>query len=125
MNDRMLLEAAARAAGIVGTYDEPIPGICGIYEPVIGGADCPWNPLANDGQALRLAVKLHIQISIYKESATVWAHTPELLGYGSGGCPSYQAHSLISEPFGGDPNAATRRAIVRAAAAMGSKSNRS
>ena len=48
MTDRELLEAAAKAAGYVHYH----PGD-GFYQT--------WNPLTDDGDALRLAVKLGLQ----------------------------------------------------------------
>lgn len=48
MNDRELLELAAKAAGI--EWDEFT-------------LDC-WNPLISDGDALRLAVKLKMRVDI-------------------------------------------------------------
>jgi hypothetical protein len=57
----------------------------------------PWNPLDDDGTALRLAVKLRINV----EPVYVW-HGP----WTNGGTLE-------------DPYAATRRVIVRAAAEIG------
>jgi hypothetical protein len=76
MNDRELLELAAKAAGI------PFSNI-----------ELVWNPLTDDGDALRLAVKLDL----------------------------FDAATLTYEPeeYRADPYAATRRAIVRAAAEIG------
>ena len=63
--DRELLEMAAKAASIVGRFIERMPEdgypcyTCGI-----GGANSfiLWNPLTDDGDALRLAVKLKLNI---------------------------------------------------------------
>ena len=99
--DRELLEAAARAAGF--GYGEWVKG--GI---VFAAVDALWNPLADDGDALRLAVKLRLPVD--------W-------------CPLDGGHEFATCHFGdgdemwepienGDDNAATRRAVVRAAAAM-------
>lgn len=94
--DRELLELAAKAAN---------------YE--IERWDCwgfaqtkereRWNPLSDDGDALRLAVKLRLVCGFVEPNC--WAELP-------GQFPSYEA----CEP---DPYAATRRAIVRAAAEIG------
>lgn len=62
------------------------------------GVQEPWNPLASDGDALRLAVKLRI---------TPFLHQDEV---SAGHC---------YEPYGEDACAATRRAIVIAAAEIG------
>ncbi|WP_221885313.1 hypothetical protein [Pseudomonas aeruginosa] len=48
MNDRELLELAARAAGIDPVLAEPINFSTGV--------EYYWNPLTDDGDALRLAV---------------------------------------------------------------------
>lgn len=84
--DRELLELAARADG----YD-------------MGDLPCyhgPWNPLTDDGDALRLAMKLGFTV----EPGKCW-HSP----YG----PAFGEDVLDGEMK------ATRRAIVRAAAAIG------
>lgn len=57
MNDRELLELAAKAAGISpATFDRRDVGW---YQPDKGTTG-PWDPLTDDGDALRLAVKLWI-----------------------------------------------------------------
>lgn len=66
------------------------------------GGDVEWSPLADDGDALRLAVTLRMNINIYVAGAEADCDT---------------LASTCKE--GGDPFAATRRAIVRAAAAIG------
>lgn len=91
---RRLLELAARAFGIDVTR-------CLQYED--GAFDWPgkagrWDPLTNDGDALRLAVKLNMQVAV----GVVLA-------------PGLDVIIDSAE----DPYAATRRAIVRAAAAIG------
>jgi hypothetical protein len=97
MTERELLEAAAKAAGIEfndTTYSQERSDLC-----------CPvgwWNPLTDDGDALRLAVKLRIVI----EQGDGWSDA-------GGWCTVY--HSDHKD----DPYAATRRAIVRAAAEIG------
>lgn len=64
MADRELLEMAAKAAGIAGTYDS----WCyqGFNEGIRRDTEYrPWNPLTDDGDALRLAVKLHLTCRFY------------------------------------------------------------
>ena len=98
MTDRELLELAAKAAG----YE--VLDWCGErYTTTDGDRLFSWNPLADDGDALRLAVKLKIDTLHRRE---VWA---TIAGKGL----------QLSEAFDEDPNAATRRAIVRAAAEIG------
>lgn len=64
MNDRELLELAAKAAGIEYRY-EPNSHRFLIEKPTLiaGGQYLAyWNPLTDDGDALRLAVKLEISL---------------------------------------------------------------
>lgn len=96
--DKELLELAAKAAGEVLMYD------------TFGCSDNPervynyWNPLTNDGDALRLAVKLGIATRRISNKAMALSSVGQFDEY----CDR-------------DPYAATRRAIVRAAAAIGEK----
>jgi len=85
MTDRELLKLAAKAAGIE---------VCGsdLDNLLIDCNGDDWNPLTNDGDALRLAVKLGIQV-----------FSPDY--------PEYHGS--------GDACAAVRRAIVEAAARLG------
>jgi hypothetical protein len=78
MTDRELLELAAKAIGIDHWFGKE-----GTVE---------WNPLTDDGDALRLAVKIK------------WV-------------PSRV--EVVGLSMNEDPSAATRRAIVRAAAEIG------
>ena len=98
MKDREMLELAAKAAGheVGGNAHIPSGGIW--VSDVIGG-DWIWNPLGDDGDALRLAVRLHMQVSVTTESCR--AETLPVLGV---------------RVNGRDELAATRRAIVMAAA---------
>lgn len=104
MTDKELLELAAKAAGIVGEWN----GL-GLEIGSAGIGYREWNPLTDDGDALRLAVKLRIEVEpwIHGDSACSRAAVREV---------------LIDEPhYGDDPERATRRAIVRAAAAIAEK----
>jgi hypothetical protein len=99
MNDRELLELAAKA---IGKYLE-----CWHNEK-IGFEDCAgnlWNPLTDDGDALRLAVKLRLDIDFFAEYVN--------------SCNYLNNNCNADEPYEEDPYAATRRAIVRAAAEIG------
>ncbi len=102
MNDRELLEAAAKAAG--HAYPWVLPA---------RGGERPWNPLTDDGDALRLAVKLSLLIAPIP-------YQPGINAYGAVGVSwPGQRFDLDYERFTNDPHAATRRAIVRAAAEIG------
>ena len=64
-----------------------------------------WNPLTDDGDALRLAVKLQIDIELYGDHVVAW--------FDGGYIGTGRIH------YDNDQYAATRRAIVRAASAIG------
>lgn len=106
--DKRLLEMAAKAAGYRLTWKT---GYCKGGEfrgAFIDGQDEAWNPLADDGDALRLAVRLRIMVDPDGESYAVATAAPKGRG-----------EFTASEKHRNDPYAATRRAIVRAAAAIG------
>ena len=107
MSDRELLELAAKAAGIKPDWYER--GIA--INHGLGKDDYHndawvdvWNPLADDGDAFRLAVNLGIDIG--------W-------GWDENNKPSVVLIYEHVVDLGNDPYAATRRAIVRAAAEIG------
>lgn len=81
---------------------------------VVDGIPGNWNPLTDDGDALRLAVALHI--GIRSNGPNHWQNADETIAIWDDheGVPRQlrQAHD-------GDPRAATRTAVVRAAAAIG------
>jgi hypothetical protein len=97
--DRELLELAAKAAGIDisdATFD-------GWGTPI----QTQWNPLKDDGDALRLAVKLCLDVTPAGDYTAV---------------RRFNTNDWVTEEYGldpCDPYAATRRAIVRAAAEIG------
>lgn len=105
MQDRELLELAAKAAGLSvnvkaqAERDARGYGTAGLY--IKNGSTC-WNPLTDQGDALRLAVKLKMEISITDNHA--WAMA---LGTPGGGSAEFVKDNA---------NASTCRAIVRAAA---------
>ena len=101
--DRELLELAARAAGVLFFVDSR--GRC--MEMLANLTPCKWNPLTDDGDALRLAVKLNLVVNIDIDGALV-----EMQIKDDNAWASEFAHD-------GDLYAATRRAVVRAAAAIG------
>ena len=95
MTDRELLELAAKASNI--NYS--------IGFNVETGE--PWDPLTDDGDALRLAVKLGICIDFNFADTLGEVSAAQIL-------QPYQYESMTDDPY-----AATRRAIVRAAAEIG------
>lgn len=99
MTDRELLELAAKAAG----YDyKPLNGV--IVENGIPGN---WNPLTDDGDALRLAMALGIDI--------VWCSSGRVVTIASFGDVAIE----VVEPSHEAREENTRRAITRAAAEIG------
>jgi hypothetical protein len=99
--DRELLELAAKAEGRQLKYMTVTNAAGERVDRFIAY----WNPLTDDGDALRLAVKLQIGVKQYGDHVVAW------FGGGFIGTGRIQ--------YDGDPCAATRRAIVRAAAAIG------
>lgn len=95
-NDRELLELAARAGGVVFCDGEDIYG--GLI--LVGGHS--WNPLTDDGDAMRLAVKLGLLFKYMTDRYEMFMR-------------------FYLEELDNDlkPSEATRRAIVRAAAEIG------
>lgn len=114
MGDRELLEAAARAAGIEIEWDARGP-----YKamPGITGGDQEWNPLTDDGDALRLAVKLkldmHFEEQHFQDETIPIVEIFHSRDDEAGVCQC-EMHSLDD-----DPEATVRRCIVRAAAEIG------
>ncbi len=93
MTDRELLLAAAKAAGNPQGRHVSLGGL-------LMANDLYWNPLIDDGDALRLAVSLKLRIDFGADDAVFVGDGPGL------------SFDTIS------PEYAVRRAIVRAAAAM-------
>lgn len=113
MKDREMLELAAKAGGISGyRYSENFYCMAHWNESDGGWFDCGlWDPLRNDGDALRLAVRLRMTVDIYSAMVEVSWHD-----------------DIASETFvvtehdnnaDNDLSAATRRAITCAAAHIG------
>jgi hypothetical protein len=129
-SNREVLELAAKAAGyecgsVNGGFRILMPGGCGTYgctrlHPV------SWNPLADDGDALRLANKLDISIN---HDEPICIATYSYQGYREGeyerGVQAWKVSSTdakltqVEEVYGSDRDGATRRAIVRMAAEIG------
>ena len=106
MTDKELLELAAKAAELPE---------CGWMGPafmyVKDNQFTDWNPLTDDGDALRLAVKLSLIVSreyteVGKEAVVFYLNEIQ-----------HQMRCVV--PHENNPYAATRLAIVRAAAEIG------
>lgn len=116
MTDRELLELAAKAAGHSFTHalsahaagKRPGPWI------VSRGRWRNWNPLTDDGDALRLAVALGMNVALIPPIIEN-SFCEIAAGFDSSGWPDVR----VTEQHGNDYYAATRRAIVRAAAEIG------
>lgn len=109
MTDRDLLEKAAKAAGIEAQWDCPERGMMMLTPDGID--TMTWNSLADDGDALRLAVKLRIGVKYHHNAP------PEM------GLPRECAVAVTDSgkwfaEVDRDEGKATRRAIVRAAATL-------
>ncbi len=108
MTDRELLEAAAKAAGMPA-FASGATGLRVSHDGRRSGYI--WNPLTDDGDAMRLAVKLRLRV------CTPTTDTDCAL-VSNGNVVAYSEDEL-EEVTITDLYAATRRAIVRAAAAIG------
>jgi len=105
MTDRELLELAAKAAGI----ENKIWHMNANAFWVDVDSDNPyWNPLTDDGDALRLAVKLMMSLALGPIRVQACTREGALRG-------NFFQEDIIDT----DWNKSTRRAIVRAAAEIG------
>lgn len=109
MTDRELLELAAKAAGyeitdLLDDYRRPAICVDGEWRWLQH-----WNPLEDDGDAMRLANRLGLSIT-----HTTCEDDAPIVRVGYDGIQDYT--QLPAFP---DCNAATRRAITRAAAEIG------
>lgn len=103
MSDKELLELAAKAAGYKVYSNGKLFRIW--KDSNVEWVD--WNPLSNDGDALRLAVKLGVELVFTKNKIGAGRH-------------NLSTYPWVNEDRNvDDPYAATRRAIVQAAAEMG------
>lgn len=100
--DKELLGLAAKAA----SYEvKPHPNRNVCADLLFSLDSRSWNPLTDDGDALRLAVALQIDFYVDGKQAGAWVDD----------------FVCLVEDVGSDTYAATRRAIVRAAAAIGER----
>ena len=109
MIDRELMALAAKAAGAkFSDYSERTPDHWQIQHA--DGVWRKWSPLTDDGDALRLAFTLNIHIGLYGEGTGI---TSYILTKSEGAEIFHEDHVYDL--------ASVRRAIVRAAAFIGSK----
>ena len=115
MSDRELLEFAAKAAGIHVPTKKDYPWAyideSGIFRDISCAGDgtrmSRWNPITDDGDAMRLMVRLRLEPRFIDNSHSNGAEPSRVTLHNFSG---------IVENIGDDPAAALRRAIVRAAA---------
>ena len=107
MTDREMLELAAKAAGWKSWDWLAGDGVLNVYGE--DGRHDTFYPLEDDGDALRLAVKLRLIVMTH---AAFTAERPMVIVRR---VPDVD----VEQPFGTDINAAVRRAITRAAASIG------
>lgn len=108
MTDREMLELAAKAAGINGRWERDKNCLQERWyfnvpydnQGMLTGFE--WNPLRDDGDAFRLAVRLKLDMDHNQDFACVYGNDV-----------------AIEIDAGADPCAATRLAILQAAAEVG------
>lgn len=114
--DRELLELAAKAVGLINprynfNFGRDYEAPTGILHDLDGGrTTVSWNPLTDDGDALRLAVacKINVGPDDEEDEDTITAYRDDCV------------HQIYwTEIAGGDLFEATRRAIVCCAAEIG------
>jgi hypothetical protein len=110
MNDKELLEMAAKAAGyrtkancFYVDCDDNFNGIAILPDR---GKKYRWNPLQDDGEALRLAINVGIEVGAIGSPNQVF-------------CEARCDEVKIVQRIGDDKYAAVRLAIVRCAAEIG------
>lgn len=109
MNDYELLELAAKSIGYEFQFNLANAGQLfkdGDYVKF-------WDPLTDDGDALRMAVKLRINLTLDDDTNEFYVVANRFDG------PKLNNGFIAQESSNGDDFAATRRAIVRAAAEIG------
>ncbi len=116
MTDRELLELAAMAAGVKSArWSKGFGGLMGTQD----GQPIIFNPLTDDGTAFRLAVRLGFEVG---EGVGAKCQKIALVIYHDA---STDRRRSVQEDYNDEPYAATRRTIVRAAAAIGAQMEQS
>ncbi|MDN7703314.1 hypothetical protein QZM15_33050 [Burkholderia sp. AU44665] len=99
MTDKEMLELAAKAANQERSFAGDL------WSSARG---CLWDPLGNDGDAIRLAMRLKLDIK-HLDNGIVAENL------------KMQSRPYAVESYGENPLSAVRRAIVRAAAEIGKR----
>jgi hypothetical protein len=101
MTDRELIDLAAKAADLGFVPSDGGVGLIG------GVLHAPWNPLHDDADAFRLAVKLRLELGVSDEGDVFSAQCRRVLSFAD------------ADVDHGDEYALMRLAITRAAAEIG------
>ena len=109
MTGKELLESAAKAAGMKFSAYHPD---FGVWDDDNGRE---WNPITDDGDALRLAVRLRLTIQ-HNFRGVMCYDSPDF-------CDKSNTNMIEVWENAADQAVATRRAIVRAAAEIGKSSH--
>jgi hypothetical protein len=117
VDDRKLLELAAKAAGVKVVRSRLHDPLCAdmLVENSARNqnqTNGPWNPLTDDGDALRLATKRKLDVEMDVNGDDI---------IGVSGYSVATGGFVVFEDHNDDIGAATRRCIVRAAAEIGKK----
>ena len=108
MTDRELLEAAARSIGLDVRWIDECKHFYEHRPHMLPGYWDKWDPLYDDGDALRLAAALQINVMYQTSGVEARVYRGKL----------FITHQDASYENRADTGTATRRAIVRAAAAI-------
>lgn len=109
MTDRELLEASAKSAGLtIHARNQACRDACGAGDVGlwISNSTTCWNPLTDDGDNARLRRALRLLVQWFPTDVAAMHFSEDGRG------------RSWAEPYGDDPAAAERRAVVRAASAM-------
>lgn len=114
MTDKELLELAAKAAGMEIDWDGDKALTVQMFRGHLKNW-LDWNPLEDDGDALRLAVKLRLRVCTpTSDDDCALASNGDVVAYSEDRLEEPDDQLMITDLY-----AATRRAIVRAAAKIG------
>lgn len=114
MTDEELLRYAAKAVGYVEPHSYRPKTNCLLWVGKESGAST-WSPFQDDKDAFRLMIELDIGVH------HGWTYADEKVPYANVCAQHIPSMIEVGEIKGDDPAAATRRAIVRAAAEIGKR----